>query len=152
MAADASSRPESNAHVALKAQHIPLTRLTMAATGDADFVAGVDRDQDARLHNQPSTSQPKAPVYMPPQSKQPGFSSRHAESDDEDAPLLSPSAHDYGSADGDSNGGRDSGDDDSEWPGEAELRRLPWWNRPSVRTSPGLIAPSSLDAYADTNY
>ncbi|KAH7408534.1 major facilitator superfamily domain-containing protein [Phaeosphaeria sp. MPI-PUGE-AT-0046c] len=104
----------------------------MAANGDAASVTEVDRDQEARLRNQPSTSQARTPVYMPPQSKTPGFTSRHAESDDEDAPLLSPSAHDYGSADGDSNGGSADGDGELEWPGEAELRRLPWWNRPSI--------------------
>jgi hypothetical protein len=135
MAADATIRPESNAHIALQTQHISLTRLSMAANGDAAFVAEVDRDQETRLRSQPSTSQTRVPIYMPPQSKKPGFTAQHDESDDEDAPLLSPSAHGYGSADGDSHNGSDNGDEDIEWSGETELRRLPWWNRPSVRQS-----------------
>lgn len=104
----------------------------MAANGDAAFVAEVDRDQDTRLRNQPSGSQTRAPVYMPRQPQAPGSSAPYSESDDEDAPLLNPSAHDYGSADGDSHTGSDNGVEELEWPGEAELRRLPWWKRPSI--------------------
>jgi hypothetical protein len=142
MAANAPIRSNRHAHVAVKP--IPLEPVqasspstsvnakkrnpsTMANNADLDYVEELDVDQELRARHQASKSQPKAPVYMPQQSNHPGASSSDGESDNEDAPLLSPTAQDYGSANG--NGRRSS---EYEWSGEADFAGLPWWNRPSV--------------------
>jgi hypothetical protein len=123
----ALSRRDRDAHIALTRLpptplRLPPTPPSMASNADAAFVEDVDVDQELRARNQPLQSQPKAPVFRPLQSNH--------ESDDEDAPLLSPTAQDYGSA-SDSGSRRSS---ELEWPGEAEFRGLPWWKRPSVGT------------------
>lgn len=142
MAANEPNRSTRHAHVALK--HIPLdslqtsarsncayielrNRLNMANNADLDYVEELDVDQELRARHQASKSQPKAPVFMPLQSNKPGSSSPGAESDNEDAPLLSPTAQDYGSPNG--NGRRNN---EYEWSGEADFAGLSWWNRPSV--------------------
>ncbi|KAF2030789.1 MFS general substrate transporter [Setomelanomma holmii] len=99
----------------------------MASNADAAYVEEVDADQELRSRNHASRSQARAPVYTPQQSSKSGASSEAMESDNEDAPLLSPTAQDYGS------GGRDGRRDSSaEWEGQADFRGLPWWKRPSI--------------------
>jgi hypothetical protein len=83
----------------------------MASNADAAYVEELDVDQERGVHMPSSTPQPAAPRSG------------------EDAPLLGPSALDYGSADDGSNGRRGS---ELEWPGEADFQGLPWWKRPSV--------------------
>jgi hypothetical protein len=105
----------------------------MASNSDAAFVADADVDQALRSRQ----SQSKAPVFRPRQSntnnnkkksrvRSPGGES---DSDHEDAPLLSPTEQDYGSAHGSSDGNSS----ELEWAGEADFAGLPWWKRPSVR-------------------
>jgi hypothetical protein len=142
MAANAPNRSNRHAHVALK--HIPLEPVqtpssstsvsakkrnpsNMANNADLDYVEELDVDQELRARHQASKSQPKAPVYMPQQPGRSGASSSGGDSDNEDAPLLSPTAQNYGSANG--NGRRSS---EYEWSGEADFAGLSWWNRPSV--------------------
>jgi hypothetical protein len=142
MAANAPSRSNRNAHVALKSRPLePLqtyhpssnvniedrTLSSMANNADADYVEELDIDQELRSRNQRSKSTPQAPIYTPQQSSKSGASSRSIESDREDAPLLSPTERDYGSADG-----NDRRDSQYEWAGEADFKGLSWWNRPSV--------------------
>jgi hypothetical protein len=111
MAANAPSRSNRNAHVALKSRPLePLqtyhpssnvniedrTLSSMANNADADYVEELDIDQELRSRNQRSKSTPQAPIYTPQQSSKSGASSRSIESDREDAPLLSPTERDYG--------------------------------------------------------
>lgn len=92
----------------------------MASSTDAVFVEDIDVDQQMRARSNKS----KVPLYMPNRSVShpPG-----ADSDDEDAPLLSPTRNDYRGATGHS---EDSGDE--EWDGDKDFRGLPWWKRPSI--------------------
>ncbi|KAH7374274.1 major facilitator superfamily domain-containing protein [Pyrenochaeta sp. MPI-SDFR-AT-0127] len=99
----------------------------MASNNDAAFVEDVDVDQALQSRITASTSKPKAPFRMPKRS---GASSPRDDSDNEDAPLLSPTRNAYGSADGDGSSSGDDGED--EWPGVADFRGLPWWKRPSI--------------------
>jgi hypothetical protein len=122
----ARSRRDRNAHIALTRLPLaplalPSTSPSMASNVDAAFVEDIDVDQDLRARNQPSQSQPKAPVFMP--------MSDNERDEAEDAPLLSPTAQDYGSA----SGGGSRRSSELEWAGEADFKGLPWWNRPSVR-------------------
>jgi hypothetical protein len=151
MAANTRDRRNRNAHAVLKP--IPLEPLAssprissiqagncsnlaiMASNSDAAFVADADVDQALRSRQ----SQSKAPVFRPRQSnnnnnnkkksrvRSPGGES---DSDHEDAPLLSPTEQDYGSA----HGSNDGNSSELEWAGEADFAGLPWWKRPSVRT------------------
>jgi hypothetical protein len=111
--------------------------LTMAGNPDAALIEDNIIDQSLRARNNASQSLPKAPLYMPQPTNQSRTSPPAIESDDEDAPLLSPTERDYGSANGDGNGnangtGNGTGDSEWEWPGEADFAGLPWWKRPSV--------------------
>ncbi|KAH8704677.1 major facilitator superfamily domain-containing protein [Phaeosphaeriaceae sp. PMI808] len=99
----------------------------MASNADAAFIEDIDIDQDLRLSNTISKSRSNVPIFIPPQLSKSGASSPVMDSDDEDAPLLSPSAQDYGSGDGDS-----ISSSGLQWQGEAEFEGLPWWNRPSI--------------------
>lgn len=101
----------------------------MASSADAAFVEDADVDQELRVR----ASGPKKsniPLYMPNKS---GASSHRIgsdrDSDSEDARLLSPTQHNYGSGHDDDN---DDGEED--WLGSVDFRGLPWWKRPSVCT------------------
>jgi hypothetical protein len=96
----------------------------MANTTDAAFVEDIDVDQEIRSRNLGSKN--TNPLYMPNKS---GATSPGLDSDNENAPLLSPSGNDYGSANGNSNNNGGQG-----WDGDADFRGLPWWKRPSVGT------------------
>jgi hypothetical protein len=119
MAANNSlSRRDRDAPVALT--RIPLAPLatpstppSMASNVDGPFVEDVDVDQELRARNKALQSQPN----------------NDSDDDSEDAPLLSPTAHDYGSASSPGSGSNS----ELEWPGEADFKGLTWWNRPSVR-------------------
>lgn len=95
----------------------------MASQPDSAFAEDDDIDQELRSRLSASNSKSKVLLYMPNRS---GSTPPASESDNEDAPLLSP-RNDYGSVDGDG-----SGDSEEAWPGEADFRGLPWWKRPSV--------------------
>ncbi|KAL5119297.1 hypothetical protein ACEQ8H_002784 [Pleosporales sp. CAS-2024a] len=99
----------------------------MANNADADYMEGLEVDQELRLRNQSPESSTEAPIYMPPQSSDSGAWSTHVESDNEDAPLLSPTERIHRSAEDHSR--RSS---EYEWPGEADFKGLPWWKRPSI--------------------
>jgi hypothetical protein len=102
----------------------------MAHNGDADYVEALDIDQEMRARHQSSKSQPKAPIYTPQQAGTSGARSQASDSEDEDAPLLSPTERVHGIADD-----SDSERSEYEWPGEADFKGLSWWNRPSVSTA-----------------
>lgn len=89
--------------------------VTMASNADAAFVEDVDVDQELRSR-------------LALRKNKSGATSPGIESDNEDAPLLSPRRSDYGSIHEDN--GRSDGED---WTIEEEFRDLPWWKRPSVR-------------------
>ncbi|KAF1937418.1 tetracycline-efflux transporter-like protein [Clathrospora elynae] len=95
----------------------------MATSTDAVFVEDIDVDQELRSRSN-GAKKSNAPVHI---SNKSGASSPGLDSDNEDAPLLSESRNDYGSADGD---GSDNGEE--AWAGEADFRGLPWWKRPSI--------------------
>ncbi|KAL6705492.1 hypothetical protein ACN47E_006757 [Coniothyrium glycines] len=97
----------------------------MASTTDAAFAEDVDVDQELRSRNA-SQRGTNVPLYMPNKS---GATSPSAESEDEDAPLLSPGRDDYGSVHDEGRSADGSGD---AWDGEADFRGLPWWKRPSI--------------------
>jgi hypothetical protein len=146
----ASRRTDRDAHAVLKA--IPLeplasppvskstsvaerSRRAMASNADAVYADDADLDQALRSRNNASRSQPKAPVSAPAPSSKSAASSEGIDSDNEDVPLLSPTAHDYGSGNRGRHGRRDSDSDSDgalEWDGQADFRGLPWWKRPSV--------------------
>jgi hypothetical protein len=114
----ALSRHERDAPVALT--RIPLARLatpsippSMASNVDGPFVEDVDVDQELRARDRALHSQ----------------SNNDSDDESEDAPLLSPTAQDYGSASGPGS----AGSSELQWPGEADFKGLTWWNRPSVR-------------------
>jgi hypothetical protein len=99
-------------------------RPIMASSTDAAFVEDADVDQELRSRNVTSRGT-NVPLYLPNKS---GATSPAIDSDNEDAPLLSPSRVDYGSTDSEADD-----PEEEEWPGEADFRHLPWWKRPSVR-------------------
>jgi hypothetical protein len=99
----------------------------MTDNPDAAIMEDALVDQTLRSRNNDPHSHPKAPVFRPQRDDQFGATSGGSENDHENAPLLSPTERDYGSAD--SNDGGSSG---FEWPGEADFAGLPWWKRPSV--------------------
>jgi hypothetical protein len=102
-------------------------RNNMSSNNDGVFVedAEVDQQLRARLNN----SKPTTRSNDPDRNKTISTSSTsRVDSDDEDAPLLSPTDNEYGS----SHGG-DGGHIEEEWEIEDEFRGLPWWKRPSVR-------------------
>lgn len=102
--------------------------IAMASNTDAAFVDDADVDQALQSRPTVSTSNPRMRRHIPNRS---GATSPIHESDNEDAPLLSPTTNDYGSASGDdSTSGRGDGEED--WPSMADFRGLPWWKRPSV--------------------
>jgi len=88
----------------------------MASSTDAAFVEEIDVEQELRMR-----------ANQTPKPNKSGANSQTQDNDDEDAPLLSPSRHDYGSVDDDWDNNR--GD---EWAGNADFRGLPWWKRPSI--------------------
>lgn len=92
--------------------------VTMASNVDAAFVQDVDVDQELRSRN-----------HTPHPSNKSGSSSPGLDSDHEDAPLLSPGAQDYGSAEG---RGHDNGYNESGWRQDPEFHDLPRWKRPSI--------------------
>jgi hypothetical protein len=147
MAANVPCRNNRDAIVELK--HIPFQPLTspsrsksrlitsMAGNPDAALIEDALVDQSLRARNNASQSLPKAPVYMPQFTNQSVTSPPAIERSDEDAPLLSPTERDYGSANMDGNGngngnGNGTEGNEWEWPGEADFAGLPWWKRPSV--------------------
>jgi hypothetical protein len=103
----------------------------MANTTDAAFVE--DNDVDREIRARSFGSKNTNPLYMPNKS---GATSPGLDSDREDAPLLSPSRQDYGSANSDGNTTGGQG-----WDGDADFRGLPWWKRPSVRAYGPLWKP-----------
>jgi len=88
----------------------------MASSADAAFIEEIDVEQELRMRANQSTK-----------PKMSGARSPTRNSDDEDAPLLSPSRHDHGNVD-------DEWDTNEEgtWTGDADFRGLPWWKRPSI--------------------
>jgi hypothetical protein len=97
-------------------------RNNMANTTDAAFVEDVDVDQEIRSRSFGTKN--TNPLYMPNKL---GASLPGLDSDREDAPLLSQSDNDYGSANGDG-----LNNEEQAWDGGADFRGLPWWKRPSV--------------------
>jgi len=104
------------------------THFAMASSTDAAFVEEIDVEQELRMR-----------ANQTPKPNKSGANSQTQDNDDEDAPLLSPSRHDYGSVDDDWDNNR--GD---EWAGNADFRGLPWWKRPSVSVQ-GVICRESSD-------
>jgi hypothetical protein len=140
----ALSRRDRDAPVALT--RIPLAPLdtpstppSMASSVDGPFVEDVDVDQELRTRNQ-------IPQLHPTARGLPHHSNSDSDNESEDAPLLSPTAQDYGSAHG--SGSRRSSE--LEWSGEADFRGLPWWNRPSV-CSPCCCTPKTFWSRSDVN-
>ena len=99
----------------------------MASNTDAPFVEDVNVNQELLSHTGASKLKQNPRFHV---SNQPGANSPGTDSDNEDAPLLSPTGDDYESVNGGSNG-----DEEEEWSGLSEFRGLPWWKRPSVRAS-----------------
>jgi MFS family permease len=132
MAANASRRLNGNAHAKLKPilltnlESPPTSQSSMANNADAAYVEDIDVDLALRSRNNASRSKAVVPVYRPDQSNNARASSP-VESDNEDAPLLSPTAQDYGSG---NNGNRR--DSEHEWDGQADFEGLPWWKKPSI--------------------
>jgi hypothetical protein len=137
MTANEPARSGSDAHIVTKP--IPLQPIVppptsrsrhafaMADNPDAAIMEDALVDQGLRSRNNNSQSHPKAPVFRPQSDDQAGATSAGFENDHENAPLLSPTDRDYGSADS-----NDEGSSGFEWPGEADFAGLPWWKRPSV--------------------
>ncbi|KAF2846403.1 tetracycline-efflux transporter-like protein [Plenodomus tracheiphilus IPT5] len=92
----------------------------MTSSADAAFVEDIDVDQQLRARSNKSN----VPLYIPKRSR---AHSPGADRDNEDAPLLSPTRNNYGSANGDD---QDNGED--EGAGDKDFRGLPWWKRPSI--------------------
>jgi hypothetical protein len=145
MATDALSRRKSDAHADVKPIALQLLgsppsstsssieerkRVAMASNADAAYIEELDVDQALRSRNNATKSQSKAPLYRPQPSNKSGASSPAIERDEEDAPLLDPTAQNYGSG---NNGGRRDGEYQGE--GQADFEGLSWWNKPSVRAS-----------------
>ncbi|KAF1834904.1 MFS general substrate transporter [Decorospora gaudefroyi] len=95
----------------------------MASSTDAAFVEDIDVDQGFRMRDKASKKS-NAPPYTP---NKPGARSAGLDSDNEDAPLLSPSRNEYGNASGNEDNSKEE-----EWALDAEFRGLPWWKRPSI--------------------
>ena len=92
---------------------------------DGAFVDEVDIDQGVLQHTY---------ILSPRASNEPRAASPEVVRDNENAPLLSRTSDDYGSANGDGSGDSDrNGHGANVWYGMAEFQRLPWWKRPSVR-------------------
>ncbi|KAI1528811.1 BaeS Signal transduction histidine kinase [Pyrenophora tritici-repentis] len=91
------------------------SHFAMASSTDAAFVEEIDVEQELRM---------RANQKRPTKS---GVNPPTRDSDDEDAPLLSPSRHDYGSVDDEYDN-----NEEYEWVGDADFRGLPWWKRPSI--------------------
>jgi hypothetical protein len=110
----------------------------MASNSDAAYVEDVDVDLALRARNNAAQAQSHtAPVYRPDQPYKSGATSPGLDSDNEDAPLLSPTSQDYGSGDGGNGGSRSnrrSSDYEYEWEGQADFEGLSWRKKPSVRT------------------
>jgi len=98
----------------------------MASSTDAAFVEEIDVEQELRMR-----------ANQTPKPNKSGANSPTQDSDDEDAPLLSSSRHDYGSVDDDWDNNRED-----EWAGNADFQGLPWWKRPSVSVQ-GVISRES---------
>lgn len=98
----------------------------MSSNNDGAFVedAEVDQQLRARLNSSKPTSKPNDSNTHKRIS---ASSTSRVDSDDEDAPLLSPTDNEYGS----SHGG-DGGNVEEAWEIEDEFRGLPWWKRPSI--------------------
>jgi hypothetical protein len=94
--------------------------IPMASNVDQASVESYDVDQ---ARNNTAYLRPHADTQA---SNKSGSSSPGIDTDNEDAPLLSPTSQDYGSANGAGNGNNASA-----W-NEDEFRSLPWWKRPSV--------------------
>jgi hypothetical protein len=92
------------------------------ASSEAAFVEDLDVEQEIRSRSN-GFKKSNLPTHIQNKS---GTSSEGLDSDNEDAPLLSPSRNDYGSTDG------DGSNYEEEWAGAADFRGLPWWKRPSV--------------------
>ncbi|KAF2821534.1 MFS general substrate transporter [Ophiobolus disseminans] len=98
-----------------------------SSNADAAYVEDVGVDQALRSRNNASRAQWTAPVYRPDQSNKSGATSADMGSDDENAPLLSPTTQDYRGGHG--SDGRSS---EHEWDGQADFEGLSWWNKPSI--------------------
>lgn len=98
------------------------------SNADVAFIENADVEQDLRMRNNASMSRSHNVAFNPPLGT-PGTSSPdlYTDRDSEDSPLLGPSARAAEREDDE-----DARGHELDWPGEADLLRLPWWNRPSI--------------------
>lgn len=99
----------------------------MASEANAQTVENVYVDQELQSHSigWESSFNPSIRDYEQPNTS--SASSPSFDSNQEHIPLLSPTAGDSSSTNGDS-----GGNGETEWDFDKEFRGLPWWKRPSV--------------------